>query len=166
VTLATQWIEGEDPPGGPPPGAFPTYVDVRQGTDFTAAWTLGSLKYLADAKAHSATYFETVGWNGIMDADDVNARPAGYPSQPGKLFPVYHLLKDVGEFAGGTVRSIDSSNPLAAEAFALSKDGRLRVLVGNLTNKPQTVTLRGLGSTEKSINLPPHGIEQIDWSLD
>jgi hypothetical protein len=100
VTLAPQWIDGEDPPGGPPPGAFPTYVDVRQGTDFTAAWTLGSLKYLADAKAHSATYFETVGWNGIMDADDVNARPAGYPSQPGKLFPVYHLLKDVGGFAG------------------------------------------------------------------
>ncbi len=178
VTLGPQWINGEDPPGGPPPGPFPTYVDTRQGTDFAAAWTLGSIKYLAEAGAHSATFYETVGWNGLMDADDVSARPAGYPSQPGKLFPVYHLLKAIGEFADGTVLRIDSSDPLSTEAVALRKGGILRVLVANLTGKPQTVTLRGLGgpiavrllreeaeteaTPEIAITLPPHGIARID----
>ncbi len=183
VTLSPQFIDGEDPPGGPPAGPLPTYVDPRQGTDFTAAWTLGSIKYLADARAHSATFYETVGWNGVMDADDVSARPAGFHSQPGKLFPVYHLLKEVGEFAGGTVRRIDSSDPLATEAIALRKGGRLRVLVANLTGKPQTVTLRGLGAPvavqqlledaatnkvppEIPITLPPYGIARIDRVID
>ncbi len=182
VTLSPQWINGEDPPGGPPPGPFPTYVDIRQGTDFAAAWTLGSIKYLAESRAHSATFYETVGWNGVMDADDVSARPVGYPSQPGKLFPVYHLLKNIGEFDGGTVQRIDSSDPLAAEAIALRKGGMLRVLVASLIGKPQTVTLRGLskpvpvqqlleeGETEAMpeipISLPPHGIARIDWMVD
>ena len=161
VTLSPQWVNGEDPPGGPPAGIFPTYVDIRQGTDFTAAWTLGSIKYLADAGAHSATFYETVGWNGVMDADDVSARPAGYPSQAGNLFPVYHLLKEIGEFAGGRVRRIDSSHPLAVEAIALRKEGRLRVLAANLTNRPQTVTLRGLGEP-REIKLRPHAIARIN----
>ena len=167
VTLSPQFIDGEDPPGGPPAGPFPTYIDTRQGTDFAAAWTLGSIKYLADARAHSASFYETVGWNGVMDADDVSARPAGYPSQPGKLFPVYHLLKDIGEFAGGTVQRIDSSAPLAAEAIALRNGGKLRVLVANLSGKPQTVTLRGLGATpETTVTLKPYGIERIDRVID
>jgi len=167
VTLCPQWINGEDPPGGPPPGPFPTYVDTRQGTKFTAAWTLGSIKYLADAQAYSATFYETVGWNGVMDAKDVSARPAGYPSQPDKLFPVYHLLKDVGEFAGGTVQRIDSSQPLATEAIALRKDGKLRVLVANLSDKSQTVNLRGLDARRAiTVKLKPHAIVRINRAAD
>lgn len=161
VTLSPQWINGEDPPGGPPPGPFPTYVDTRQGTNFAAAWTLGSIKYLADARAHSATFYETVGWNGVMDADDVGERPAGYPSQHGKLFPVYHLLKAIGEFADGTVLRIDSSDPLAAEAIGLRKGGMLRVLVANLTGKPQTVTLRGLGGPIAARKLPDDEASEV-----
>jgi hypothetical protein len=182
ITLAPQFINGEDPPGGPPAGPLPTYVDARQVEPFTAAWTLGSLKYLAEAGAHSATYFETVGWNGIMDADDVGARPAAFPSRPREVFPVFQLLKEIGEFAGGTVRRIDSSNKLAAVGLALHKPDRLRVLVGNLTGEPQTVTLRGISgqpvaiqllgakethaTPEITIRLPPYGIAKIDQGVD
>ncbi|MEO2016354.1 MAG: hypothetical protein ABGZ53_18505 [Fuerstiella sp.] len=178
ITLAPQFVNGEDPPGGPPQGPLPTCVDARQVEPFTAAWTLGSLKYLAEAGAHSATYFETVGWNGIMDAHDVSARPAGFPSRPDEVFPVYQLLKEIGEFAGGTVRQINSSDTLAAVGLALQKDGRMRVLVGNLTGEPLTVTLRSLSgkpvsiqllgakktqaTPEVSISLPPYGIARID----
>jgi len=181
ITLRPQLVNGEDPPGGPPVGPFPSYVDARQGTPLTAAWTLGSVKYLAEAGAHSATYFETVGWNGIIDADDVGSRPTAYPSQPGELFPVYRLLHEIGEFAGGRVRQIDSSDPLRAVALVLQKAGRLRVLVGNLTDQPQAVTLGGLGKSvpiqvldakkthatpELRINLPPYGIGRIDRVVD
>ncbi len=182
ITLAPQFINGEDPPGGPPAGPLPTYVDPRQVEPFTAAWTLGSVKYLADAGAHSATFFETVGWNGIMDADDVSARPAAFPSRPGEVFPVFQLLKEIGEFAGGTVRQIDSSDTLAAAGLALHKPGHMRVLIGNLTGKPQSVTLCGLSGkpvaiqlldtkeiyvTPKiTISLPPYGIAKIDRVID
>ncbi len=182
ITLSPQLVNGKNPPGGPPPGPFPTYVDLRQGTAVTAAWTLGSLKYLTESGAQSATYYETVGWNGIMDADDVGARPKGWPSQPGQFFPVYYLLREIGEFAGGAGRQIDSSDTLAAVGLALHKPGRMRVLVSNLTGEPQTVTLRGLigkpvavqllganeihATSELRISLPPYGIARIDRAVD
>lgn len=182
ITMAPQLLDGVDEPGGPPEGGpLPTYVDARQVEPFTAAWTLGSLKYLADAKAHSITYFETVGWNGIMDADDVKSRPKAFPSRPGELFPVYHLLREMGEFVGGKVQQIDCSDELAAVGMALHKSGRTRVYIGNLTGKAQTVTLRGLGdkpmtiqllgenratenkaSPELAVDLPPYAIARID----
>ena len=166
ITLAPQFIDGEDPPGGPPAGPLPTCVDKRQVEPFTAVWTLGSLKFLADAGADSATYFETVGWNGIIDADDVSSRPEAFPSRPGATFPVYDLLKAIGEFAGGQVRQIDSTDTLAAVGLALQKDGHIRVLVGNLTGDAQTVTLRGLHGNPVAIQLPPYGIDRIDRAAD
>jgi D-apionolactonase len=182
VTLCPQWINGEDPPGGPPPGPFPTYVDPRQGAKFAAAWTLGSIKYLSDAEAYSTTYFETVGWNGVMDIDDVSKRPTGWPSQSDQVFPVYQLLKEVGEFSGGLVQSIDSSQPLVTEAIALRKDGKLRVLIANLTGEARTVRLQGLGKPtavqglfegettmtvpDIPITLTPHAIVLIDRVAD
>ncbi|MBL4885808.1 MAG: hypothetical protein JKY95_14915 [Planctomycetaceae bacterium] len=182
ITLAPQFINGEDQPGGPPVGPLPTYVDTRQVEPFTAAWTLGSIKHLADAGAHSATYFETVGWNGIMDADDVKDRPAAFPSTPGKTFPVYQLLKEFSRFPGGQVQQIDSSDTLAAVGIALHAPGLRRVLIGNLTSEPQTVTLRGFSvkpvtvqllngkpidtQAELRINLPPYGVARIDRIVD
>ena len=44
---------------------------------------------------------------------------------------------------------------------------KLRVLVANLSGKPQTVTLRGLGATpETTVTLKPYGIERIDRVID
>lgn len=183
ITLAPQLLDGVDQPGGPPQGGpLPTYVDTRQVTPFAAAWMLGSLKYLADAGAHSATYFETVGWNGVLDVDDVSSRPQAFPSRPGALFPVYHVLREVGEFAGGQVRELDTSDELSAVGIALRKQGQLRLLVANLTDAPQTVMLRGLGGKpvsvqilggepsrtmpELSIPLPPYGIARLDQVVD
>jgi hypothetical protein len=182
ITLAPQFVNGQDQPGGPPPSLLPSDVDVRQVEPFTAAWTLGSVKYLAAAGAHSATYYETVGWKGLMDIDDVTARPAAFPSRAGEVFPVYQLLREIGEFAGGTMQQIDSSDTLAAVGLALHKPGRMRVLVGNLTGEPQTVTLRGLSgkpvaiellgtkrtlaTPELRISLPPYGIARIDRAVD
>ena len=181
ITLAPQWVNGIDPPGGPPLGQFPTYVDIRQGTSFTAAWTLGSLKYLADAGAYGATYFETVGWNGVMDIDEPTARPAGWPSRPGESYPVYDLLNEMGEFAGGNVRQIDSTDTLAAVGLALVKPGKMRLLIGNLRAETQPIILRGfsgkpvtvkfLGNNNTSvlpelhISLPAYGVARIDSDL-
>lgn len=183
ITMAPQLLDGIDQPGGPPEGgALPTYVDKRQVEPFTAAWTLGSLKFLSDARAHSATYFETVGWNGVMDADDVGMRPKAFPSRPGELFPVYELLLNIGEYAGGKTLPIDSSDELAAVGLAVQASGRTRIIVGNLTGKAQTIAIRGLSggpvavvdlgtsksrtenklTPELAIELPPFGLARID----
>ncbi len=182
ITLRPQLINGKVQPGGPPPGRFPIYLDERQGTPFAAAWTLGSLKFLSDSGAHSATYFETVGWNGIMDADDVKSRPAGWPSKSGELFPTYHLLSALGEFTGAKSRILDSSDPLAAAGILLKKGNKTLLLVGNLTNKPQSITLAGFSGKSTAVNLlgdnhlevvqegpitlPPYAIARVGRTID
>lgn len=183
ITLAPQLLDGVDQPGGPPMGGpLPTFVDPRQVEPFAAAWTLGSLKYLTDSGADSVTFFETVGWAGVMDIDDVSKRPEEFPSRPGELFPVYHLLRRFAPFKDATVFRVDSSDDLSAVGMALHKPGRLRVLVANLKGEAHTVTLRGLsdkpvdvhvlGATDVlttpglSIRLPPYGVARIDQAID
>lgn len=183
ITMAPQLLDGVDQPGGPPAGGpLPTYVDPRQIEPLTAAWTLGSLKYLAESGVHSATFFETVGWAGVMDADVASSRPEEFPSRPGQLFPVYQLLREVSEFKSHTVYRVDTSDNLSAVGLALHKRGQLRVLVGNLTGESQTITIRGLSgeavdvqllgsetiksTPELSISLPPYGIGRIDRAAD
>ena len=128
----------------PAPGELPSQVDVRQMSLLGAGWTLGSLKYLSESGVYSATYFETSGWRGVMETEAGSPLPEKFRSLPGAVFPMYHVLADVGEFAGGDVLPTRTTAPLTAEAFAVRRDGHTRILVANLTAEPQTVTVQGV----------------------
>ena len=131
--------------------------DPRQRDDFGAAWTLGSIKFLAEAGADSVTYYQATGPFGLMDAE--------------VLFPLYHVLADVGEFAGGEVLATDSTEPRWLAALTLRKDDRLRVLVANLFWHDQPVRLakvKGyipLVATKPLLEdvLPPYGVARFDF---
>ena len=140
VTLRLQSIAQ-----APLPGELPSSVDVRQPTLFAAAWTLGSIKYLAEEGVQSATYYETVGWKGIMESAAGTPLPDKFPSQPGAVFPIYHVLHQLSEFAGGVVQHMDSSDTLSVAGLALRKGNRLRLLIANLTNRMQPAAIRGFG---------------------
>ncbi len=131
------------PPPAPNPGELPSQVDVRQMSLFGAGWTLGSFKYLAEAAAHSVTYFETTGWRGVIERAKGSVLPDQFRSVPGAVFPLYHVLADVGEFAGGDCIVTRSSEPLQVEALTLRKGNRKCLLVGNLSAQTQRVTLPG-----------------------
>jgi hypothetical protein len=45
-------------------------VDVRQPSLFAAAWTAGSLANLAPTSVEALTFFETVGWRGLIERGD------------------------------------------------------------------------------------------------
>jgi hypothetical protein len=134
------YATGAIPPA--PPGELPPQVDPRQMSLLAAGWTLGSIKYLAKSGARSVTYFETTGWRGVMETARGSPVPEKFRSLPGAVFPLYHVLADVGEFAGGEVVSSTSSDPLRVQGLALRKDGRTRVLLANLTAEPQRVAVR------------------------
>ena len=121
------------PEAEPPVGALPPNVDPRQAGLVGAAWTLGSLKYLAEAGADFVTYYETVGWQGVMEAAAGSPLPDKFRSHPGGVFPLYHVLADVGEFAGGEVLACEWPDPLEVAALALRKGSRMRILLANLT---------------------------------
>jgi hypothetical protein len=120
---------------------LPDSVDPRQMSLFGAAWTVGSLKYISEAGARTATYFETCGWKGVMETAEGSPLPALFPSMPGSVFPLFHVLADFCEFAGGEIIPTRSSSPLEFEGLTMRKNGRIRVLVANFCPQPKTISL-------------------------
>ena len=124
-----------------PPGELPARVDPRQLSLFGAGWTLGSLKALAKPGVYSLTYYETTGRLGVLEREKDPPLHPGFPSLPGWAFPLYHVLADVGEFAGGGVLPWTCGNELVVEGLGLIRDGRTRILLANLTDRSQKVRL-------------------------
>jgi hypothetical protein len=125
----------------PEPGEPPSQVDVRQMSLFGAGWTLGSIKYLAESGVHSATYYETTGWRGVMETENGSPMPEKFRSIAGAVFPLYHVLADVGEFIGGHVVLSTSSAPLRVDGMALRNGRKTCVLLANLSPGSQDVRM-------------------------
>lgn len=121
-------------------GAPPFAVDARQMALFGAAWTVASLRALASGDVASTTYYETTGPRGVMETGAGSPWP-DFPSLPGGVFPLYHVLADAGEFAGGDLLPVTTSDPLGAGALALRRDGRTAILLANLRPEPQRVAV-------------------------
>jgi D-apionolactonase len=128
-----------------PRGELPANVDVRQMALITAAWTLASVRRLGEAGAASATYFETIGWRGLLEPDPLPPRDAPFPSVGGMLFPVYHLLAELAPLSGLELLECTSSEPLTVEAMQLASAQSRLVLVANVTPRPQRVGVSMIG---------------------
>ena len=120
---------------------LPDTVDPRQVSLFGAAWTVGSLAALATSGVASATYYETTGPRGVMETADGSPWPA-FPAIPDYVFPLYHILADVGEFAYGEVLRATTADPLGAAVLTLRSGKWTRVLVANLRPERQQIALR------------------------
>ena len=118
-------------------------VDPRQHTLFAAGWTLGSLKYLSESGIYSATYYETTGRRGIMEHAGGSPGSGGSGAEP-RVFPVFHVLADVCDFAGGMIVATTSSDPLLIDGLAIRRGDATRVLVANLDAEPHEVHIAGL----------------------
>ena len=128
----------------PDPAELPAPVDPRQCSLFGAAWTLGSVKQLAEAGAGAVTYYETTGWRGVMERATGSPLPLRFPSRPGMVFPLYHVLRDIGERREAGVVGCSSSDPLRAQGLALYDEQGWRILLGNLSLAPQEIALDAL----------------------
>jgi hypothetical protein len=132
---------------GTKPGELPPQVDPRQMSLLGACWTLAAFKSLAESGVDSVTFYETTGWRGVMETAAGSPLPDRFPSIPGCVFPLYHVLADIAEFRGGQVVVSSSSNPLAVECLVLRKQSRTRILLANPTLKPQVAGILGLSRT-------------------
>ena len=103
-------------------------ADARQKTTFAAAFTLGSIKTLAQADANSITFFQTVGNQGIL-------------SSTGEKYPVYNLLLEISS-AGNQVIHTHSSQPLEADALLLQNDSTFKLILVNYTSSSKRVAFR------------------------
>jgi hypothetical protein len=154
VTLRMRWnaharLVADDPPG---PGELPFPVDARQAAPFAAAWTLGSIARLARAGADSLTYFETTGWRGLIETDEV--RPPAFQSTPGQTFPVYDVFAALAGWRATELLAVTTGDRLRSDALALRRGSAIRVLIGNMTGAVERIRLTGLGAQRASVQAP------------
>ena len=124
---------------------LPSNVDHRQGSLLCAAWAAASLASLAYSGADSVTYFETVGWRGVLERELGSLHPDLFRSEPAMTFPVYYVLEVAADCrAGALVDCSSSSADNRVSALAVQMDDALRVLVVNLTPRRQTAELARL----------------------
>jgi D-apionolactonase len=110
-------------------------ADSRQASLFAAGWTAISFKHLAESGADSATYFETTGTRGVMPAKgDVRT-----------VFPLFHILQDIGEFSRGVVIRCVSSRSLRAEGLCMAAGRHHCLLVVSFANVSQTISVAAQG---------------------
>jgi len=133
---------GQEPP--PRAGELPSAVDPRQMSLFAAAWTLGSIKQLAEGGADSVTYYETAGWRGIKQTDGGCPNPELFLAAPRLVFPVFHVFADIAELKAAELIACSSTDPLRVQALALSDGGSVHLLIANLTPEAQTCSIEPL----------------------
>lgn len=114
--------------------------DARQSSLFTAAWTLLSIKYLANAA--SLTYFETIGKNGLMDKEA--------PS------PIYDYLKKLKAFKPVYICESQCNSPLNVDTLVVeNKSGHKLHFIINFSEQPAEVAINGF---EDKLVLPATSI--------
>jgi hypothetical protein len=120
---------------------LPPSVDPRQMSLFCAGWTIGSINAFSSAGVDSLTYFETIGWKGLIESSSGSPLPKLFFSSPYAAFPVYHVLREVLRFSGGKVRLYENDDPLSVTGIALEKGERQIVLLANLTDENREVVI-------------------------
>jgi hypothetical protein len=85
--------------------------------------------------------------------------PALFPSTAGAVFPLYHVLAEVGAFAGGDIERIQSGDPLGVAVLALRRGPHQSLLVANLRTHPCRIDLTALSPARPNpgLDLPPYG---------
>lgn len=125
-------------------GELPSRVGARQMSLFAAAWTVGSIRSLAEAGVAGITYFETVGWCGIMTRDQSSPHGTGLPAEPGMVYPVYWVFAALSGF--DRWESVSSDDPGRVIGLGLlGEGGRRRLLVANLTGGRVEAWVEGIG---------------------
>lgn len=116
-------------------------ADTRQASLFAAAWTLGSIAWMATERVEALTYFETSGPRGVMDTMGEDKRHPVVLSEDSR-YPVWHLLEALGGTAGGQLATVEGSWPEEMPVHAAwSEDNRLTTFVANLSSFPKTARL-------------------------
>ena len=122
------------------PDELPDSVDARQLSLFAAGWTIGSIRRLTAAGADALTYYELVGWRGLIERTEGLTRRELFPSIPGGMFPLYHVFHTIARMdQAGQMAAVTLADELSTEALALRNGKLMRILVANLTNEERKV---------------------------
>jgi D-apionolactonase len=123
-----------------------TTVDGRQGSLFAAAWTCATLKELFESGIQSVTAYELYGPRGLLGPAPSILDDQLTPSSSTVAYPIFHVLTDLMEIQGKAVlKTKPTENRVGVLGARKGARGR-RLMVFNLTDRPQRVSLKNMKS--------------------
>ncbi|MBK8503329.1 MAG: hypothetical protein IPL46_14585 [Saprospiraceae bacterium] len=113
---------------------LPDAVDLRQASLYGACWTLSSLVHLCASGANLLTYYETVGWKGIMQGSREPENPDLFPTNRDMLFPLLHIFQNLLRHKSTSWLPFEASLPYTVVALGIREGSSLKVLMANLSD--------------------------------
>ena len=131
---------------------LPSYVDSRQLSLYTAGWTMGSFKYLAENQVEAISYYQSCGWAGLISHPDESwPNQFGVPSSC--VFPVYLLLQELLHHKKKFIKPLISNQPLVMDGVAfVDQSGKETILLANLTPDEQHIQFALKGFSSRTID--------------
>ena len=118
-------------------------MDPRQRGLFGAAWTLGYLARFAPAGLEAITMGSATGPAGMIYRRDDYAQPYFDSLAGAAVYPLYHLLADLGGANGSRQIASKSSTESAVASLAWRGKNGTVLWLANLTAKPVAVRVKG-----------------------
>lgn len=124
-----------------PENQLPYAVDARQMSLFAAGWTLGSLNALIKGRCDAVTYYETVGWQGVIQGEVEPTKPALFAGRKGDIFPIYHLFAFLNRLQLAQIQFVNTSNPLSFSALNILAENHSFLILTNHTNEKIDISI-------------------------
>jgi hypothetical protein len=135
ITLKPRFNPNATAPGPETATQLPDAVDLRQSSLYGACWTLSSLVHLCASGADLLTYYETVGWKGIMQGSREPEHSDLFPALQNMLFPVFHIFQFLLRQKATSWLPFGASLPYTVVALGFREGSTLKVLMANLLDK-------------------------------
>ena len=136
-------------------------TDTRQMSLLGAGWTLGSIKYLSEAKVGAITYYEMVGSCGIMGSKVVSQQHPLFANLAGKLFPVYWVLYHVLDETQQQILHTQSSHPLQIDGLVVERENHTLIMLANWQAEAVEVSLPDFLGVRKRKSLTRHNFMEL-----
>jgi hypothetical protein len=120
-------------------------ADPRQRALLGAAWHVGYAATVAPFGIDTLVLGAPVGPFGLVSTRQAYARPWWDDADEGSLYPLFHVAADLVAASGNRQLAIDVAHPHIA-ALGWVSDGQRHVLLANLSDRPVTLHLTGLGA--------------------
>lgn len=140
---------GEESPV--PADQLPVPVDERQMSMFAAGWTLGSLASLAKGGTEAVTYYEALGWKGLIQGEGDPEKPVLFAGRAGDIYPVYHVLRLFCLHQDANIIFYSTHPALKCVALALEEPDGILWTVANLTGETVSLHFKGFNPEEYAV---------------
>jgi hypothetical protein len=140
-------------------------MDPRQRGLYGAAWTLGYLARFAPAGLEAITMGSATGPAGMVYRRDNHAQPYFDDLSGEAVYPVYHLMADLGA-ANGSKQIASKSSPVSVRVKGFAGPARLTMLdegsFARATTEPGYLAKSGKRvSKVGSVALRPYGLARL-----